>query len=129
MKRQEQQQSLWEGWREAQKDEQRFHIHYSAAGLGLLMTLQTVGGEAAGAPRWLWLAAIGAFALCLLLSGWSYWWNARYQYAFLMDYARDGNFREHPGWEAFLRLVDALVRLAFFAGVAASAAFFICQRA
>ena len=128
MNKQDQHESLWNAWREAQKEEQRFHIHYSAAGLGLLMTLQTVGGETTSTTKWLWVVALGAFALCLLLSGWSYWWDARYQYAFLTDVAQCGKFRAHPRWERFLRAVDVLIRAAFFAGVAASAAYFICQR-
>ena len=41
MNKQYQHESLWNAWLEAQKEEQRFHIHYSVAGLGLLMTLQT----------------------------------------------------------------------------------------
>lgn len=132
MNKQDQHKSLWNDRREAQKEEQRFHIHYSAAGLGLLMTLQTfrqpgADAEAAG-PGWLWITALAMFASCLLLSGWSYWWDARYQYAFLLDYAQGGSFKAHPRWEKFLRLVDVLVRASFFAGVVSSAAYFICQR-
>ena len=133
MKDDELEKRFWTDWRQEQTDEQRFHIHYSAAGLGLLMTLQTfrIPGTAEGVagPKWMWITAIVSFALCLLLSGWSYWWNAAYHYAFLEDRHDTGRFRCHSGWEMFLTGVDWCVRASFATGVLASAAYFICQRA
>ena len=118
-------------WHRSIEEEEKFHAHYSSAGLGLMMTLQTIrkadGSEATG-PTWLWISALVCFALCLLLSGWSYWWDAHHYHSYLVDYRKTGEFKKHPRFDAFLGYVNIAVRASFFLAIVSAAAFFICQR-
>ena len=119
-------------WFSTLEAERTFYIRHSAAGLGLLMTLQTFRlpnslQEVTG-PAWLWCLSLASFGVYLLVSAWSYWLDARLLFSLVEDVSASGETGDHPKLEKILSVSNAAIRGSFTAGVVTSDAYFIFQR-
>lgn len=83
--------------------------------------------EVTGPPA-LWCTSLAAFGVCLLVSAWSYWLDARLLFYMAEELTLAGKTGEHPQIEKILTAINICMRVTFPVAVVAAAAYFIVQR-
>ena len=131
MKKEDYAKELREQWFKTIQEDQRFYIHYSAAGLGLLMTLQAleIGKDAVYGPLPLWIAALLAFVVCLIVNGpVCYYYDARHYQLLSIEMMQNGFVEDDSRMDRKLKIINRTGRASFVIGCLAAVAYFICQR-